>query len=741
RAIRAGENRQAVHHFLIAARGQTLNHLLMPQLATALSSIDQPEMAEIVADAADAEQERHLACDSFARVERPAQKIGLRIAECLNQLGKRRLAQQWARASLQFQDVPDPNAMKRAIAVRDQPGKSTGLSDTQIENWIQQFPRPDAIPPLSDASSISPGAQASDSDNPNSQLPFYWRDAGQEMGLRFQYDHGDPQGRMGRWMHQITGGGIGIADFDRNGWNDVFCTQAGGWPHRIAPPPKSADQASQTESDQSDRSDALLLNHAGTFSTADASGISDSDFGQGVAAGDVNEDGFPDLLVGNLGTNRLWLNNGDGTFSPSTRWRAANNEHWTTSTAIADLNADGLSDMVCINYCQSKPSLSTICHDGEDQVTACGPNYLPALPDQFWFSRGDGTFKNEPADIQGLGRGLGILIADLDQEPGVELFVANDMSANHLWKRANTKQSHDKDDNNTIYLDEEWSRWKQIAGLRGLAVSDRGTSQACMGIAFGDPDGDLDTDLVVTNFSKEHNNYYVQQAGGLFVDRSVAADIYTPSLPMLGFGTVMFDFDADGAEDLFVANGLVHKNHNAEEPFRQPAQTFRWTSGRWAISNTTGSNPSATDYLATPHVGRALAKGDLNGDGLVDLVVGHLGEPTTALLCQPITEASQDGPSIAKRMLQIQLIGSRSSRDAVGTKINLKTNQRNRLIQKVAGDGYQSTHAAEISIALAPGEEIKNLQLDWPSGHQQTINVQPGNGYVVIENGEVSRLR
>ena len=276
---------------------------------------------------------------------------------------------------------------------------------------------------------------------------------------------------------QMESGG-GAIDYDQDGWPDLYVGEAGGTPGKL-----------------DSKTNHLFRNLDGRFQdTTEPAGVADPSFAQGITFGDLNEDGFDDLVLLNNGNNRLFINNGDGTFRSADDWFPDDvGPAWSTSGAIADFNGDGLSDLFVAQYCAGKAPLETACHDSKtNQEVSCSPTHFAAEPDLFLSGTRSGGFENATdlwcdPPLQS-GRGLGVVVGALDSRPGIDLFVANDMTNNHFW----TQDELDTDNDEPFRLTES-------ATLHGLAFDSRFRPQACMGIATGDLDEDGDVDLFVTN--------------------------------------------------------------------------------------------------------------------------------------------------------------------------------------------------------------------------------------------------
>jgi hypothetical protein len=421
--------------------------------------------------------------------------------------------------------------------------------------------------------------------------------------------------------------------------------------------------------------------------------IHETNYSQGVSAGDINNDGFPDVYVANLGRNSLFQNNGDGTFTEITQAAGLQESVWTVSCAIADLNGDSLPDLFDVNYVQGPELLTATCLDQNGRPVVCRPTVFDPVLDTLWVNQGDGNFLPIQKDA-GLelpqGMGLGIVVADFNEDSQSDVFIANDMTANYLLinKASQPGQS-------PLFSDE--------AFLKGVALDMNGLAQACMGVACADVNRDGRPDLFVTNFARESNTLYLSTQNSLYEDQTQAADLREPSFEPLGFGTQFLDADQDGWSDLIVMNG--HIDEFVGEPFRMPAQIF---SGQPASRFVQLPHEQAGELFQEQRLARGLAKLDWNRDGRTDFVATDLERPVLLAENTTITQNS---------FLRLRLTGTASSRDAIGAKIVVKISDGDeRVLQLTAGDGYESCNERSLEIGLGEIRSLQRLEINWPSG-------------------------
>ena len=500
-------------------------------------------------------------------------------------------------------------------------------------------------------------------------------------GIDFVYNNGADPATPGARMQEETGGGIGVIDFDQDAWPDIYFTQGNQWPAGQPAPASNPEY-----------SDQLFRNHSGhSFSAATSfAGLSETDFGQGVSIGDVDCDGFPDIYVANIGSNRLIRNNGDGTFSDLDLPKDESTRRWTTSCLIADLNNDSLPDLYDANYLSGDNVFTLIC-DGK----ACSPNVFQGAANVCYLNRGDGSFQlqEDQAPIHN-SKSLGILAGQLMQDDEhLSLFIANDQVPNFLIGCEASADSKE-----IIFVEQ--------AVLKGVAFNNLGLSTAAMGIAAEDLDSDGRMDFHVTNFLGEANALYLQDDAGFFMDIARRAGLYEPSFPYVSWGTQFLDADLDGLPDIVVTSGHVDDNRDIGEPYRMPSQFFQNTGQlRFQVV-------PAGDYFNEPHLGRSLAILDWNGDGLMDFVISNINEK--AALITNRTES-------AGNYLNVVLHGTTSNRDAIGTWVEVATGQGKWRKQLVAGDGYQASNQRLLQFGLGESKEITEIIVRWPSGQVTTL--------------------
>jgi len=517
-------------------------------------------------------------------------------------------------------------------------------------------------------------------------------DRGQAAGLDFQYNNG---ASGSKFLLETLGGGVAAFDFDADGWPDLYFTQgrplpvvAGGeeWPDR------------------------LFRNLGGNFAdTTRQAGLGDLQYSQGCAAADFDNDGFIDLAVANFGTNVLYHNNGDGTFRDVTRSSGIQGTHWSSSLAFADLDRDGDLDLYVVTYVLEP---YRICRPTPDRIATCSPLNFSAEQDVLYLNRGDGSFEDVSADAGILaddGKGLGILVADFDDDGWPDVYVANDGTPNFLFHNRTARPGAPL-------------HFAEIGMVSGAAVSGAGTSQAGMGIACADFDGDRRQDLYVSNFYQESGTLYLNQGGLLFLDATRQARLDVPTRPFLGFGTQAIDVDLDGRCELFVANGHIDDFRFRGEPWKMPPQLF-YNLGEAVFADV---SRLSGEYFTGEYLGRGVARLDWDRDGLPELVIVHQDRPAALL--------HNETSAVGQRLI-LDCHGVTSNRDAIGARLEITAGGATQVCQICGGDGFFATNERRLIIGLGPATTAERLVVHWPSGQSEVWHNVPAGVLVSLVEG------
>jgi hypothetical protein len=432
-------------------------------------------------------------------------------------------------------------------------------------------------------------------------------------------------------------------------------------------------------------------------------------YGQGVAAGDADNDGWQDLFITRYDSYMFLRNRGDGTFEDRTAEAGlAGPQDWPTSAAWGDIDHDGDLDLYVCHYLRwSDPKADQSAPAGP-LSTLQNPLRFAAVPDRLWRNDG-GRFRDITAEA-GItdpdGRGLGVVIADLDGDHQVDIYVANDMTAN------------------AFYHNLGGGRFEERGLLAGLAGNAEGGFQAGMGVALGDVNGDARPDLAVTNFYLEGATLYENLGEGAFADRSRAAGLFTATRALLGFGAVFFDGDGDGALDLATANGHIFPGQDGI-PYEMPVAVMRGSGNGRFEEVTVASGPD----LARLRVGRALVAADLDRDGGTDLVLVSLDQPLALLRNMGHNSQNRHG-------VWVELEGTASNRDGIGAELRAESAGRVLARVRFGGGSYQSSGDPRMHFGLGDQTRIERLTVRWPSGREDVIeNLRADRCYRIREGG------
>jgi enediyne biosynthesis protein E4 len=526
----------------------------------------------------------------------------------------------------------------------------------------------------------------------------FFLDVTAQSGLDFTHVNG-AKGEL--LLPEVIGSGGALFDYDNDGDLDVFLVQGAGGASRLF------------------RND-LRVNADGTrtlrFSdVTDASKIVARGDGMGAATGDIDNDGCVDLFVTKLGSNQLFHNNCNGTFTDITARAGIDDTRWSTSATFVDYDQDGWLDLFVVNYVSFSPQMKRACFSAGSARDYCNPSVYDPVPARLLRNNHDGTFSDVSARMgiaRAPGHGLGALSIDVNEDGWPDLYVANDGDANPLW--INNRGGSFTDD----------------ALLAGVALSRAGAPQGSMGIDAGDVDGDGDEDLFVTNLDNESNTMYVNVGKGLFEDRTVEWGVF--QLGLTGFGAHFVDIDNDGWLDLVVVNGAVR--HLASQvqrgdpyPLNQPKLLFRNDGGRKFV-NATAQAGVAFERL---EVSRGLAVGDLDNDGASDLVVFNNSGPARVLV---------NHTAHGKHWIGLRVIDGRYRRDAVMTRVEIPR-RGGALWRRVHTDGsYASASDPRVVFGLGADGAAQTIRVHWFGGKVEEFRGLAADRYWVIESGKPPRV-
>jgi predicted Zn-dependent protease len=517
-------------------------------------------------------------------------------------------------------------------------------------------------------------------------------------GLRFIHDNGQIRGRNPPPTEAMCGG-AGLLDFDGDGWLDLYVVQGGPFP----PPTTSLNSGDRLYHNRRD----------GTFADVSVqSGIASfpGGYGHGVAVADYDNDGRPDLFITRWRSYALYHNRGDGRFEDVTEKAGLGGARdWPTSAAFADLDGDGDLDLYVCHYLVYDPSNPRRCvHLESPSKHECNPLDFPPLVDHV-FRNDAGRFVDvttRAGFVDANGRGLGVVAADLDDDNRIDLYVANDMTANYLFRNLGAFQ------------------FEETGHLAGAAASADGGYKAGMGIARGDLDGDGLLDLAVTNYFGESTTFYRGMGGGYFADHTSNIGMAAPTRRLLGFGIAFFDADLDGNLDVLSANGHV-LDSRPRFPWTMPLQLLQG-GGPHGVNDV---SDRAGEVFSPLHLGRGLAAGDVDNDGRIDAIVVAQNEPLIYLHNQTETRG---------HFVAFALQGTLSNRDAIGARVTIVAGGARQTADRFGGGSYQSAGDPRLHFGLGNATTVEAVEVRWPSGQVDRHSRLPADREYVLLEGALS---
>ena len=494
------------------------------------------------------------------------------------------------------------------------------------------------------------------------------------------------------YLIETMGGGGGFIDYNGDGRLDIYLVC-----YSQTPQPAGAARLK----------DVLYRNNGdGTFTdVTESAGISNSMRGMGLAVGDYNNDGWPDMYVTGYGASKLYRNNGNGTFTDVTARAGVNNNLWGTSAAFFDYDNDGYLDLYVCNYLTyDETNLPCTLYDGKPY---CLIQNFKGSSSRLFHNNRDGTFTDvsEKTRIANpRGKGLGVVALDYDNDGRIDVFQANDAAGNFLY--------HNNGD----------GTFSEVALEAGVAFDPNGNARGGMGVDAEDLDGDGYLEIFVANFSGQTNALFHNEKDGLFAETTNKLGLGTLSIPMSGFGARFFDYNNDGMVDLFVLNG------HPFEPINKIFPETTYTEPPFLFENTgKGFREVAAEHgaaLKKLYSGRGLAIGDIDNDGDPDLLLMNVGEPPVLL--------RNDGGN-GNHWLGIKLVGTKSNRDAVGAKVTVTANGKRTIRQLLGGTSYCSASDPRLLFGLGAITKAEQVEVRWPSGQLSTLKNVNANHYLTIK--------
>ncbi len=543
---------------------------------------------------------------------------------------------------------------------------------------------------------------------PQEPSPFRFAEVAAASGIDFRHFSGMTEARH---FPTANGSGVAFLDYDGDGKLDVYYASATLLPLGTAT--KGPNR--------------LYKNlGGGKFRDATAaSGLGYVGFCHGIVVGDIDNDGDADVFLCNYGPNVLYLNNGDGTFRDASKAAGIDRAGWSSGGAFLDYDNDGFLDLYVANYGTWKlPDDDQFCGDPVKQVRMyCTPRTVKTTKHFLYKNNRDGTFTDvydrflvdsSGATIPGRadGHGFAAMAGDVDGDGRIDLYVTNDMNPNFL------------------FLNKGDGRFEDATEASGAAYDEKGMAQSGMGVDAADVDGDGDLDLIASNFAFEYNTLHLNLGNASFLDVTPMYGLAADTLPYVGWGLGLCDFDNDGWPDCFVSNGHVDNNRNLlgqENEYEEPAILHRNVpskdgKGRRFQLSTRDVGP----YFAAKHVGRGAAFGDFDDDGDIDIALNHKDGPAALL--------RNDTPS-DNRWLRLQLVGTKSNRDAVGARVELAVGGRTMMVQRKGGCSVLSASDPRLTVGVGKAPEVEKLTVRWPSGATTTLEHVPTNQALRIVEG------
>ena len=526
-----------------------------------------------------------------------------------------------------------------------------------------------------------------------SPIGFQLIDVTSAAGLQFRHNSGAYGGKL---LPETLGSGCAFIDFDADGWQDILLVNGMDWTGH-----------------KKQRSTLRLYrnNRNGTFSDVTrAAGLDVEVYGMGIAVGDFNNDGFPDVFITCVGQNRLFRNTGKGTFVDATKASGLDGRTaFSTSAMWLDFDRDGLLDLFVCNYVKWTAEHDVFCSLDGKQKSYCTPEAYRGETCWLFRNRGNGTFEDVTATcgiFDSSSKSLGVALLDDDQDGWPDIFVANDTQPNKL------------------YRDLHNGRFKDVALQAGVALSDDGKARAGMGVDAADFDNSGRAGLAVTNFDNEMIGLYRPQGTALYQDVARRAGIGTPSLNRLGFGCVFADLDLDGHLDLVVANGHIDetvRNIRGNVGYAQPPLLFL-NHGNATFREAAAQAGSG---FAQARVGRGLAAGDFDRDGDVDLLMTTNNGPPVLF---------RNDQKTGNRSIRFRLTGTTSNRDAIGASIRIFHDGASQSRMVRSGSSYLSQSELPITFGVGKRDRVDRVVITWPNGRTEEFKgIATGRTYDCVE--------
>jgi len=522
---------------------------------------------------------------------------------------------------------------------------------------------------------------------------FRFVDVTESAGIQFQHNSGAYGGKL---LPETLGSGCAFLDYDADGWQDILLINGMDWPGHKR---------------QHSTLRLYKNNRNGTFTDmTKAAGLDVEMYGMGVAVGDYNNDGFPDIFITCVGQNRLFRNTGKGTFVDVTRVSGLGaRQAFSTSALWFDYDRDGLLDLFICNYVRWSPEHDVFCSLDGKHKSYCTPEAYRGNTCWLFHNRGDGTFEDVTATsgiFDSSSKSLGVAMLDYDQDGWPDLLVANDTQPNKLYKNLRN------------------GRFKDVAVEAGLAFSTEGKARAGMGVDVADFENSGNPGIAITNFDNEMIGLYRAVRPGTYDDISIAAGVGLPSKNTLGFGCAFLDVDLDGALVLLIANGHIEetvRNIHGNVGYAQAPQLFL-NEGGGKFRDVAADVDAG---FSQPKVGRGLAYGDFDRDGNLDILLTTNNGPAYLYRNENV---------VGNHSIRFHLVGTKSNRDAIGALVRMSGNGQTQSRVVKGGSSYLSQSELPVTFGLGKHAAIERVQIEWPSGAKEEFkNLDAGRSYQIAE--------
>jgi hypothetical protein len=532
----------------------------------------------------------------------------------------------------------------------------------------------------------------------NDSIPVKFTDIRKQSGITFLQDSTQTEEKL---YLETMGTGVAWLDYDQDGLMDLYFVQSG--PTDLYKP------------DHPMRSALYHNNGDGTFTdvTEKAGVAAENHYGQGVAVGDYDNDGYPDIYVTGYGSAILYHNNGDGTFTDVTKKAGVGDEgNWSTSAAWIDYDKDGYLDLVVTNYIEWSPKNNLWCGEHRPGYRSyCHPGNYKGQKTKLYHNNHDGTF-SDVSDSSGVGKpeakGMGVVVADFNNDGWPDIAIAND-----TWP-------------NFLFINKHDGTFQDVSFISGLAASEDGRYEAGMGIDAADVDGDGWQDVYITHLDFELNRLYHNNRDGTFTDVTFSSGIGNKAILLSGVSMKFLDYDNDGWPDILQLNGAMVDNvqlYHSEVTYKEPLLMFH-NLGKGQFEKI--ADGALGPDFSRPIAGRGLATADFDNDGDIDVVINNRGDYPSLL--------RNDGGN-ANHWLEVLLIGTKSNRDGVGASLKITAGDFVHVEQSKGGMSYMSASDPRILFGLGKHTKIDSLEITWPSGQIDRLKDLPSDKIIAIKEG------